>query len=292
MLENVTDAVCRRLKNEGLDQGDGIRALQVLQAVHRTGDNVHLLMQFKQFVHLKQAGKHADAADYVFAFNEHLTHFKNDKQQVNPMLATMLFTEGMHERFSDLRKQVCDAAAKKLPTLPEVQELLKNREAHAKVRFTPADRGGNVFQQSRNSGHSSKEGPTKIDMKTTKKVFDCYNCKQRHAGGEHQCEKPCKMCGSSEHTRHKCPERKRNTLRNSQARSANSAEESKHEESASEDVFADWADLNDQPPIDWGLAASADMEGASQAGGQTKTMLDGGAGWHFIDVGRCSFGPT
>ncbi|MEL6661226.1 MAG: hypothetical protein AAFR36_32570, partial [Bacteroidota bacterium] len=240
ILQNISDSVHRRLMNAHVKENDGIAAYKTLCKVHFAGGKANLMVQFQNLLSLTQTG---NSKDYTYSFNRLLAYFASQKQQINPILALLLYMKGLDSRYESLKQRVLDESAKGIPALEEVQELVANRDDFSGV-MNPigANAGHSSFEKKINHKQSKKKhGKQKHndDPRTTTREFNCMNCREKHRGGEHQCKAPCRLCGSKTHVRFHCP---RKGQKNAQT------------------TKSDSKDVGSSCGMDWGLLMATDAK--------------------------------
>ena len=201
ILENISDSVLRKLKNNGLTSGDGATAYKLLHALYFTGTNGLLVTNLRKLIKMKCDGIGQDAFEqYNYDFTRLMDYFKQKHCAVNDTLAWLLYLEGLGSNYDSIKKRILDDSRLTIPTLNEVMSRISYNRENVNDK-------GDI-----DTGHSASDMKTKHENKKFEydptKKYHCYNCGQKHIGGERKCSKACKTCGSTQHVRYDCPDRK------------------------------------------------------------------------------------
>ena len=266
MISSVcSQDVVNTIANRGIHRSDGISAFHAVREIYAgsKSKNISLLSLYGKFFRLEMLTQGNNLERYTTKFREFKSTLDLMDQKLPVQLVAAVYLSGLTQKFSRIRESISDEEN----GLRDVNKIIQRVRAHAELLDFQNEREGRTPPPrpppAPNPITRTNKGLTAGSRPLGK--VKCFNCGALHEGGERKCRKPCKICGSTGHTRYACPERKKGGQKpNSQFSQNRSALVAEHFEE-----------------INWGLVVKTESEGSALIV-RKRVYLDSGADDHFV----------
>lgn len=207
LIGSLGEDPIKRIMNAGMVQGNGIGAWNLLCQEYQSNSSVNKRSLFSKLISIKMEGELSKLHDYTYEFRRIKSTLEGMGVKFDEQLLIAILLGGLAPSYRQIVNIMnADASTdlrqcySKLRTFQETNGVDSQSEHHGLATHSATQ----SQDQSAQNQNRSALGPPK-----RRGIRNCFNCNTAHEGGEFKCTQPCRVCGSDNHVRYHCPERKR-----------------------------------------------------------------------------------